>query len=62
MKKILIYTIPVDDFERDSCDKYTIAELNGFGDVYCWTLEEFVEACNDQFINLENVWLTYREV
>ena len=65
-----ILLIPVDNNDRKQAEhiENTIfknnSELtevieNKFEDTYYYSLSDFVDACNDQEINLENYWLSY---
>lgn len=58
----------IEDGKFDSCDELLKAIDSELGDeadkrdyynVQVWTLTDFMDTCNDQEMNLENVWISY---
>lgn len=62
MKKTVVYVLPVDEYGRYDAQNLSVDSLNELDNVDRYSLEDFIEACNNEEINLVNVWLAYREI
>ena len=72
MKKVIIL-LPVDNYDRrtdaEAVEDTTFERLGEIGDkfpdaqvMFFISISDFMDACNDQEINLEQYWLTYVNV